>query len=180
MLMCRWSHMVVFWLYLRCIWDVRQCNTMMCRCSHVDRGRGGSLPMAGAGPLSDISFKVLTIIIINIVNIITKIQTNKTWLDHYQTSDSSRDYILSSGPGWTGPNLWKAICQICRGAPDFLWNINMSWVLVWHILGDIQLFLIISKTKTHFKEWTSDYFFLNLFSVPGRFFLFQVDLFCSR
>ena len=77
MLMCRYSHVVVFWLYLRCIWDVRQCNTMMCRCSHVDRGRGGSLPMAGAGPLSDISFKVLTIIIINIVNIITKIQTNK-------------------------------------------------------------------------------------------------------
>ena len=77
MLMCRCSHVVVFWLYLRCIWDVRQCNTMMCRCSHVDRGRGGSLPMAGAGPLSDISFKVLTIIIINIVNIITKIQTNK-------------------------------------------------------------------------------------------------------
>ena len=62
----------------------------------MDRGRGGSLPMAGAGPLSDISFKVLTIIIINIVNIITKIQTNKTWLDHYQTSDYHLD---QGGPG---------------------------------------------------------------------------------
>ena len=85
-------------MYFRCILGVRQCNTMMCRCSHVDRGRGGSLPMAGAGPLSDISFKVLTIIIINII---TKIQTNKTWLDHYQTSDSSRDYyhLDQGGPG---------------------------------------------------------------------------------